>query len=362
MTASRAEPRPRRGPRVWFLLGPVLLVMVIGTVTAGFVRAPYVAYAPGSARSTEPLVEVPRGEGYRTPGEVLFTTVSVVTRPSYLQALWGWVDGDIDVFPSKAIYGDQSADESRRYNLALMDTSKLVAAKVAFEKLGYEVATRGSGVLIVAVEPDLPVSGVLRPGDVVTRIDAKPVRLDTDLIAAIRGHRPGDEVHLVLERAGVKRPVEVDVALSPRPEDREQPMLGVQVQTRDLRFDLPFDVTIDSGSVGGPSAGLAFTLALLDRLTPGSLTGGHRVAVTGEIGPSGQVIQVGGVAQKAVAAREAGAELFLVPASEAAEARAHAGAMEVARVGTLDDALKALSRLGGNALALGRPGADRPGA
>lgn len=347
---------------MWWVLGPLLVVMVIGTVTAGFVRAPYVAYAPGSARSTEPLVQVPRGEGYRTPGEVLFTTVSVVQRPSYLQALWGWVAGDVDVFPSEAIYGDQSAEESRRVNLQMMDTSKLMAAKVAFEKLGYRVPVRGTGVLLVAVEPNLPVSGLLRPGDVVTAVDGSRVRLDTELIAAIGSQRPGDRVHLALDRPGRAEPVEVDVILSARPDDREQPMLGVQIQTRDLRFDFPFAVTIDSGSVGGPSAGLAFTLALLDRLTPGSLTGGHRVAVTGEIGPAGQVLDVGGVAQKAVAAREAGAELFLVPAAEVAEARAHAGAMTVARVTTLDDALKALSRLGGNALALGRPGADRPGA
>jgi PDZ domain-containing protein len=144
----------------------------------------------------------------------------------------------------------------------------------------------------------------------------------------------------------------VDVTLGRKP-GTDDALIGVLIQTR---VDLPVDVSIDSGDVGGPSAGLAWTLGLLDRLTPGSITGGKRVAVTGEILADGKVGQVGGVGQKAVAARNEGASLFIVPAPEAAEARQTAGSMKVVGVHDLDEALDALAAIGGNADDLGRPG------
>jgi PDZ domain-containing protein len=128
------------------------------------------------------------------------------------------------------------------------------------------------------------------------------------------------------------------------------------VFTRDLHYDLPFPVRIDTEDVGGPSAGLALTLGLLDLLTPGSLTGGETIATTGSIDPDGVVGEVGGVAQKAVAAERAGARLILVPEAEADDARRFAGDLEVVGVSTLDDALEALAGIGGNALELDRPG------
>jgi PDZ domain-containing protein len=132
--------------------------------------------------------------------------------------------------------------------------------------------------------------------------------------------------------------------------------VGLVGTTRDLAIDLPFDVAIDAEDVGGPSAGLAFTLSVLDILTPGDLTGGERVATTGTIGFDGSVGPIGGIEQKTVAAREAGVDLFLVPAAEVEAARADAGSMRVVGVDDLADALAALDDVGGNALALGRPG------
>jgi PDZ domain-containing protein len=144
--------------------------------------------------------------------------------------------------------------------------------------------------------------------------------------------------------------VDVDVFTGVAPDDPERAVIGIAPEDRLVGFDYPIDVTIDSGKVGGPSAGLAFTLAVLDVLTPGELTGGHRVAVTGTMRLDGTVGPVGGAAQKAISVRKAGYEVFLVPEEELAEVRATVGDdLRVIGVGTLAEALDALDSLGGNA-------------
>jgi Lon-like protease len=154
-------------------------------------------------------------------------------------------------------------------------------------------------------------------------------------------------VALTIEPFGVREPREVSVELGTNP-DTGKAMLGVSLDDRPS-YDFPIDVEIDSGDVGGPSAGLAFTLAIIDRLTPGSLTGSSRVAVTGTIGLDGSVGPVGGVPQKTEAAIDEGARLFLVPPDEyAAAEQAARGRLEVRQVSTLEEALAALEAAGGD--------------
>jgi PDZ domain-containing protein len=326
---AAAAPEPRRRLRlVWWVLGSLLALMAAATTTAAVVHAPYIMFAPGSATSAEPLIKVPAAQSYESKGEVLFTTVSVI-RPTYLEALKGWLQRDVDVAPRKLYYGDQTDAQNRAENVQEMDDSKVVAARVALEHLGYDV--KGTGVKLVH---------------------------DTDdLIAVISAHKPGEVVEMTVERrvAGEKEPERrtVPVTLGRKP-GTDDAVIGVLIQTR---MDFPLRLNINSGDVGGPSAGLAWTLGLLDRLTPGSITGGHRVAVTGEIDEHGRVLEIGGVGQKAVAARHEGATLFIVPSAEAAQARRSAGSMKVVGVHDLDDALRALASVGGNAEHLGRPGA-----
>jgi PDZ domain-containing protein len=214
----------------------------------------------------------------------------------------------------------------------------------------------GTGIDVVAVESGLPVNEQLVAGDVIVGIDGEPVTVTDELIDRVRAHRPGDTVTLEVERGGGTE--EVSVTLSPRPDNPDAPMIGVSIQTRELGFDLPFEVEVDTGEVGGPSAGLAISLAVLDRLTPGSITGGRKVAVTGEIFSSGEVGIVGGVAQKTVAVKRAGAKLFIVPSAEFAIAKARGGrSLRVEKADTLDEALHVLATLrGSNALALAGPG------
>ena len=350
---SRREPA-RRLRVVWWVLGPLLVLVATLTTVAAVVHSPYVMFAPGSAVSSEPLISLPEGQSYDTRGDVLFTTVSVI-RPTYLEAIKGWLQGNVDVFPRRQFFGDQSDDERKAENVQSMDISKLVAAKVAFEHLGYKVES--DGVTVVPAGPDAPSAGILEAGDVVVAIDGEPVRSPEELSESVKAHSPGDTIEITVERTPTGKegapPERHDVKVElGRREGTDEAVIGVYVAPR---YDFPIDVKIDSLDVGGPSAGLAWTLGVLDRLTPGSITGGERVAVTGEIGPDGQVLQVGGVGQKAVAAREEGATLFLVPRAEAERARPYAGSMKVVGVDDLDDALRALDRIGGNALDLERP-------
>jgi PDZ domain-containing protein len=182
-------------------------------------------------------------------------------------------------------------------------------------------------------------------GDVITAVDGAPVTANDTIRPLLLAHRPGERVRVTVDRGGSSR--EVTVLLGRR---EGSAYLGIATQTViDERF--PFNVEIDTRRVSGPSAGLAFTLAVIDVLTPGDLTGDQRVAVTGSISPDGTVGQVGGVEQKTVTARERGVTLLLVPKGEARDARPHAGLMRVIAVATIDDALAALERFGGDPVA-----------
>jgi PDZ domain-containing protein len=335
--------------------GPAFAVLVVLSLAAIPWRLPYYSIAPGGARLVNDLVKVDGTTVYPPAGRVAFTTVSL-DRVNVYEALAGWLDSDVDVFPEEAILGDTPREELTRVNLQAMADSKQVATYVALSKLGYDVKIRGEGALVLGVIPGLPAEGVLQAGEAIVAVDGQPVRLDRELVDALGAHQPGDRVTLdVLGTDGAsRRQVAVELGTG----EGGRPMLGIQPGTRNLRFDYPFTVTIDSGDVGGPSAGLAFTLALIDLLTPGELTGGKAVACTGTILANGDVGPVGGVAQKTAAVRSKGVAVFLVPAAEYEEALRHAGdSLRVEPVEDLDDALKVLGTLqGSNALALGTPG------
>lgn len=402
---SRKERRKHHLKLALVIIAGLLLLALVASL---FIPLPYYLIEPGSARATEPLVEVGGGGPSYPPeeGNIYFTTVS--TRPARaFTALLGWLDPDTQVVDEDVILGQHTPEENRQVNLQMMDNSVDVAAEVAWEHLGFDVET-GTGATVLGVAPDLPVKDVVRPGDVIVAVDGHPTNTSDDVVARIQRHEPGDEVTLELQNdpssiqaledaaegerdgdqgddgsqgqgddegpdatttttAPATPPDHSDlptrtetVRLGARPDDSSKPLLGVQLGTRDQVIDLPYPVTIDTGQVGGPSAGLAFTLAVLDVLTPGEITGGHQVAVTGTIDGNGNVGPIGGIEQKGAAVRDQGADVFIVPASEAADARKRAGDVEVVGVETLDDALRALDRLGGNALHLEAPEVDQP--
>lgn len=349
------EPAAPPISRLWWAVGPVAVALVVAIVVLLARPVPYLVFTPGSAQSVEPLITLERkGSGpiphvEKPNDDILFVTVSVIY-PSGLLTLVELLNDKAEVAPSAPYLGTQTRDESRTYNQSLMTDSKAKAAKVALERAGYQVKVTQVGAVLIDVDPTFPAAKVLKPGDTVVAADGRPIATAKELVAAIAAHRPGDRLALTVQRLGVEGDL---VVRAPLVENKTKPgkaQLGVQAADRP-KFDFPITVGIKSGDVGGPSAGLAFTLALLDRLTPGDLTGGTKVAVTGTIELDGSVGPVGGVVQKTEAAISEGAKVFLVPPDEFADAtRTAHGRLKVVAVSSLDEALAALQRLGGDPL------------
>jgi len=339
--------------------GPLLALVVAALVVVGSTPVPYFSFSPGGARSVEPLVSVSQARGGPpvAPGppdaNLLYVTVSL-RRPTAAEALLGVLQDKVQVEPSKPYLGTQSPDENRKLNQQLMVNSQDKARKVALERLGYRVGTIGRGAFLEDVDPSFAVARLLKPGAVVVGADDKPVQNRDDLVAAIQAHRPGDVIRLAVQRLGSVRTETVSVKLGVRPGEPQTAALGVS-PVDNPTFTFPVTITIDTGEVGGPSAGLAFTLAILDRLTPGSLLGHRRVAVTGTIELDGSVGPVGGVEHKTEAAVRKGAEVFIVPPDEYALAKKTAhGRLRVEQAATLDQALRILVANGGDRLPAAR--------
>jgi PDZ domain-containing protein len=267
------------------------------------------------------------------------------------------LDDSTVLYPKQAILGGSPASQLGCQQTQQMQGAQSAASVVALRALGYKVAETDLGAQVVEVVPGTPaaVAGV-ECNDVITKVDGHPTPTSNDLAAAIGALKPGSPVSITVSRTapnGSSRVVNLRAKLTsvPRegstPADPHKGFLGVATQT-DAHFSYPFPVSIDVGAIGGPSAGLALTLGLLDSLTHGKLTGGRRIAATGTISLNGTVGDVGGVAQKTVAVRKAGAQYFFVPVQELAAARSEAKGMKIYAVSTLAQALKDLEALGGS--------------
>lgn len=340
--------------RLWIWSAGMLGFVIVSAIVGGLLlKVPYVALVPGSARDTEPLLAVSGADEFPSEGELLFTTVRVRQRPNLWEYLWLKIDDDATVLPEQDILGDRTPEENREFNLAMMNDSKRIAVAVALEELGYD-AVKTDAVVVQQLVPDSPAEDVLVLGDSILSIDGQPTTNTAELVDILAGREPGDEVALSVQRFGEVELREISVRLAANPDRPEDGFLGIQpVDRPQFLNDFGFTVDIDSGSVGGPSAGLAFTLAVLDQLTEGELTGGAQVAVTGTIGALGNVGPVGGVLQKTAAVVDLGADAFIIPAGlgevELEAIRARAGTdLEIIPVSTLDEALDALAELGGD--------------
>lgn len=344
------SPSRRHTRRLWVALAISGSLLGAAVAWVSMTTVPYFAFSPGNAIETEALIEV--GDGgttYESEGEILFLTARV-GRVSAIEAFAGWVDGDVDLFAEQAVLQGASDEENRAAQAAAMVGSKNTAVVVAFERLGLALDPTGTGAVVLGITSGSPAEAALEVADVIVAVDGIPIELDAELGEAIGGHAPGDIVTLDVE--GLDGDVRQEsVTLDARPEDPARGFLGVASDTRAFDPRPAFSVDIDEGEVGGPSAGLAFSLAIIDVLTDGDLTGGLRVAVTGSIEQDGTVTPVGGVAQKTVAAAGAGAEVLIVPVGEEAEAKRNPHGLEVIGVANLDEALAALERLGGDPLA-----------
>ena len=319
--------------------GVVLLVLfgLLGTM----LPVPYVAQVPGPTYNTlgkidgEPIISIEGRDRNTVSGNLNLTTVGVSRGGlSLVQAVQGWFDDEVAVVPEESVYPpDRSEEETRQANREAFLTSEQAAESAALGHLGYPVK-----VVVQEVPDGSPSADLLAEGDTVDAVDGTATPDSDALQDVLTGIPGGTTVTVDTTHLGEARQVEITTKAAP---DRSGSLLGVSVLEQP---SAPFDVQIDVKDVGGPSAGLMLTLGILDLVGDDDLTDGAVVAGTGTIDAQGTVGPIGGITLKMVAAQEIGADLFLVPADNCAEAKRVADpGFPLAKVADLDDALKALS-------------------
>ncbi len=340
------EPAPVRGAPTWLVVTSAVVAVVLLTVLAlDRVRlGGQVLRSPGSTVDIEPVVEVSGVPSYPSESEIRLVTVRTNFDPSLLELIGGWLDDSIEIEDRDDALGDRTVEEERTLGQEQMARSLDIATRVALERLGYDVITE-AGALIMQVAPDTPAEDAVSVGDVVIDADGRAVLTSEDLVDAVQAHEPGDRfAFTVLQADGTTRVEEVVLA-----EREGNAFLGVSIGTYVDMAELPFELEVDIQRIGGPSAGLALALTVLDVLTEGELTGGLDVVTTGTIDPLGHVGPIGSIEQKSHAVLRGGADLFLVPSNDFETALGVIGdRLDVVGVDTLDDALEALAERGGN--------------
>jgi PDZ domain-containing protein len=300
-------------------------------------------FLPDTARPVAPLVQVRGGKDPSGPGGVYYDAV-IVRRAKLFEQLFHFVHKGETLVPARAVNPPGVSDsQTRAENLREMARSQDIAAAVALRYLGYDVKLVSEGALVDAVATGSPAAGAgIEPTETIVSVDGKRVRTPGELRRLLSAHEPGDSVRLGVRNAERLRTVLVKTAADPDSPGR--PVIGVLV-LQATQAKLPIPVRIDAGSIGGPSAGLAFALDVLEELGH-DVTRGYRVAATGQIEPDGSVLPIGGVKQKTIGVRRAGVDVFLVPAGDnAKEARKYAGGVRVIPVESFRQALRALATL-----------------
>ena len=355
--ASGGAPPSQRSPKwPWFVAG-ILIAIGLAIAIAWPLTVPYYTLSPGPVYDTADFITVEDGAS-GTNGELFFLTVSLKEANVFEWAA-GHIDPRVDVRERERIRPiGVSPDQLRRESLAAMEQSKQTATYVALTKLGYEVTLVGTGALVIDTVPDTAADGVLMPNDVIVEMDGRAVAFRDDIINALSDAEIGDVVEMLVERpvdegsegsndsAAAVEDVDVELVLGPHVDDPTRPMIGVLLDNNEPIVEFPVAVDIDSQNIGGPSAGMMFTLQIMDQLSDGDITHGERIAGTGTISRDGTVGAIGGVKQKVFGAIDAGARAVLVPANNFDDAVVAAGdEIEVVPVETIDDAIAFLETL-----------------
>lgn len=325
------------------LLGVLVAVLLLAAAVFGvlwLLPSNHYIVLPDRARPVDALISVP-GESTETRNSGIYMVDVRVGRASIFERLFPEIHEGASLVPERALNPAGVSDQERRASsLQDMDRSQEIATTVALRAVGREVAVTPMGAQVVLVLPNAPADGKLEVGDVILEADGEAVRTTADLQEAMQDVRPGEDVALRVRREGKERSVTVGTRAAP--DDPQRAVVGIQVRD-DARFRFPLDVKIDAGSIGGPSAGLAFALDIVDELGE-DVDRGRTIVATGELTLDGDVVAIGGIEQKTIAARQADADVFLVPDANAAEAREHADGLRIVAVSDFDEALSALAR------------------
>jgi PDZ domain-containing protein len=294
---------------------------------------------PDRARPTDQLVDVPGEHPGAAKAGIYMVDVTVGRASLFERIFHRWLFDGETLVPARVINPEGVSDTQRRQSsLNQMSQSQLIAITVALRSLGRTVEVRPVGAEVVLVQPGAPADGKLQVGDVVVEAEGQQVRTTEDLRRATADLRPGDDLALTVERDDKR----VELTLPTRESQTEpgRAVVGIGVQNAQ-DYDFPIDVKIDAGSIGGPSAGLAFALDVANELGP-DLVRDRVIVATGELTLDGKVLPIGGVKQKAIAAERAGADMFLVPDANAEEARAAVSDLKIVPVSTFAEAVAAL--------------------
>jgi PDZ domain-containing protein len=337
----------RRPSRGWRIAGWAVVGLVAATVISGIFlwRWPSDTYLllPDHPHPAASVVTVPHAKPDTNGGGIYFVDV-IERKASVLEDTFRQIapDGASFVPPADVQPPGASESQTQTFELQEMATSQQIAAAVALRAAGYKVDVSADGALIVAVDSTRPAGGKLVPGDVIVSVDGHPVKTTDEARGRLRRHKPGDTVELGVRNQQGLRTVRLKTVADPQ--DPKIPIVGVLLEQA-AHIKLPFRVTINSGKIGGPSAGLPFALEVLQKLGR-DVDRGRRVAATGEIFLDGAVGPIGGVKQKTIGARQAGVDIFLVPAGDNyREAKKYAGPMRVIPVNSFQQALHALATL-----------------
>jgi PDZ domain-containing protein len=319
------------------LLGAIVVAVLLGGIVAAPV--PYVVLSAGPTVNTlgsqdgKEVITVTGTPTSKSAGQLRLTTVSVRPEIDLLSAIWAWFDNEEAVVPRELIYPpDQSEEQVEQRNAEDFQESQTSAETAALRELGYPVR-----VTVTKVVAGGPSEGALRVGDVLTSVDGTPIGTAGELTELIRG-RPANSA-LKVGYVRDNRPGLATVT-SRTAKKGDPPRIGVEI---DQKQPHPFKLKIDLDEIGGPSAGLMFALGIVDKVRPADLTGGRIIAGTGTIDDRGRVGPIGGIPQKLIGAKDAGAVVFLTPADNCAEAADNAvPGLTLAKVATLSDAMDAL--------------------
>lgn len=340
---------PATYPKWPFYLAGTLIAIGIAIAILWPIAVPYYAVSPGPVYDTSDFVTVEGGEISQN-GELFFLTVSL-KEANVFEWVAAQFDERVELSERQNVRPvGVSPEQLRRESLAAMTQSKRDATFVALTHLGYEVTLIGTGALVIETVPDSAVDGVLLPDDVIVEMEGQMIGFRSDVIDFLAPIEIGETVLVTIERPNGEDDVfdtqDVEIVLGPHTDDPDRPMMGVLLDNNEPIVEFPVEVFIDSQNVGGPSAGLMFTLQIIDQLTPGAITHGQRVAGTGTISIDETVGPIGGIHQKVYGAMDAGAVAVLVPAGNYEEAlAAAAGRIEIVRVETVADALAFLATL-----------------
>ncbi|SFD82832.1 PDZ domain-containing protein [Lentibacillus persicus] len=327
----------------------LILVVAIALFISAY-KLPFYVYKPGGADALNAIVEV--AEGHQSEGDMHLVTIrgGQATPVQYIMAK---VMPHQEIMPLREVRPEGvSEDEYFHAQLQMMESSQEASTVVAYEAAGEDITIDYKGVYVVSVIDGMPADGVLQTGDRITAIDGNEIDESNDLIDYVDNKQAGDTITVKVERE--QEVIEKRIQLKAFPDMDERAGVGIQLVT-DRNVEVDPEVNFSSGSIGGPSAGLMFSLEIYDQLTEEDLTKGYEIAGTGEVDYQGNVHQIGGVDKKVIAADREGCDVFFASDNKEAEDSNYENAvktaeeigtdMKIVPVNTFQDALDYLQNL-----------------